>query len=59
MRLSVNIRKYQNIATIFLAIVGISIMAYYDYCDTTCSYLKGDIFGIDLKFIGIAYQIWP
>ena len=31
-------------------------MAYYDYCDTTCSYLKGDIWGIDLKWVGIAYM---
>jgi len=31
-------------------------MAYYDYCDTTCSYLQGDIFGIDLKWVGIAYM---
>jgi thiol-disulfide isomerase/thioredoxin len=31
-------------------------MAYYDYCDKTCSYLKGDILGIDLKFIGITYM---
>ncbi|MFZ3104016.1 MAG: hypothetical protein WA096_04855, partial [Smithella sp.] len=31
------------------------LMAYYDYCDTTCSYLKGDIFGIDLKWVGIFY----
>ncbi|PKN89007.1 MAG: hypothetical protein CVU51_02480 [Deltaproteobacteria bacterium HGW-Deltaproteobacteria-1] len=47
--IAVVIRKYRNILTILLALVGIGIMAYYDYCDTTCSYLKGDILGIDLK----------
>jgi thiol:disulfide interchange protein DsbA len=31
-------------------------MAYYDYCDTACSYLKGDIWGINLKWVGIAYM---
>jgi thiol-disulfide isomerase/thioredoxin len=31
-------------------------MAYYDYCDTACSYLKGDIWGVDLKVVGIAYM---
>lgn len=51
------IKKYRNILTIVLAAIGIGIMAYYDYCDTTCSYLKGDIFGIDLKFVGIAYMV--
>ena len=50
------IKKYQNIITILLALAGIGIMAYYDYCDTACSYLKGDIFGIDLKWVGISYM---
>jgi len=50
------IRKYRHIATIVLALLGIGIMAYYDYCETACSYLQGDIFGIDLKWIGIAYM---
>jgi thiol-disulfide isomerase/thioredoxin len=50
------IKKYRHILTILLALIGIGIMAYYDYCDTTCSYLKGDILGIDLKFVGIAYM---
>jgi len=50
------IRKYRNILTIVLAAIGIGIMAYYDYCDSACSYLKGDIFGIDLKWFGIAFM---
>ncbi|MEE9910974.1 MAG: DsbA family protein [Deltaproteobacteria bacterium] len=43
--------------TILLAAIGVGIMAYYDYCDTTCSYLKGDIFGIDLKWVGSAFMV--
>ena len=50
------IKKYRNFITIALSLIGIGIMAYYDYCDTACSYLKGDIFGIDLKWVGIAYM---
>jgi thiol-disulfide isomerase/thioredoxin len=50
------IKKYRNLITIVLPAIGIGIMAYYDYCDTACSYLKGDIFGIDLKWVGIAYM---
>jgi len=50
------IKKYRHIITILLALIGIGIMAYYDYCETTCSYLKGDILGVDLKFVGIAYM---
>jgi thiol:disulfide interchange protein DsbA len=50
------INKYRNLITIALSATGIVIMAYYDYCDTACSYLKGDIWGIDLKWVGIAYM---
>jgi len=50
------IRKYRHMLTIVLAAIGIGIMAYYDYCDSACSYLKGDIFGIDLKWFGIAFM---
>jgi thiol-disulfide isomerase/thioredoxin len=50
------IKKYWNLITIALSAIGIGIMAYYDYCDTACSYLKGDIWGIDLKWVGIAYM---
>jgi thiol:disulfide interchange protein DsbA len=50
------IKKYRNIITIALSLIGIVLMAYYDYCDSACSYLKGDIWGIDLKWLGIAYM---
>jgi thiol-disulfide isomerase/thioredoxin len=51
------VKKYRHIITIILAICGIGLMMYYDRCGTTCSYLKGDIWGIDLKWVGIAYMI--
>ena len=35
---------------------GIVLLFYYDYCDTACSYLQGDIWGINLKWIGVAYM---
>ena len=50
------IKKYRNAITIILALIGIGLMAYYDYCDTACSYLKGDVWGLDLKWVGIAYM---
>ena len=50
------IGKYRNIITIALSLIGIVLMAYYDYCDTECSYLRGDLLGIDLKWVGIAYM---
>ncbi len=57
MKITESVKKYRHIVTIVLAMVGIGIMAYYDYCNTTCSYLKGDIFGIDLKWVGSAYMV--
>jgi len=51
------IKKYRHIMTIALSLAGIVVMIYYDYCNTECSYLKGDIWGIDLKWVGIAYMI--
>ena len=50
------LKKYRWIPTVALALTGIGIMAYYNHCDTACSYLKGDIFGIDLKWVGIAFM---
>lgn len=50
------IKKYRDHMTIALSLIGICLMAYYDYCDTACSYLKGDIWSIDLKWVGIAYM---
>jgi thiol:disulfide interchange protein DsbA len=50
------IRKYRNLMTIALSLISIGIMAYYDYCDSACSYLKGDIWGLDLKWVGITYM---
>jgi uncharacterized membrane protein len=51
------IRNNCNIMTMCLAVAGILTMVFYAVCDTSCSYLKGDIFGIDLKYIGIGYML--
>ncbi len=51
------IKKYRTIVTIALSLIGIGLMTYYDYCDTACRYLKGDIWGINLKWVGIAYML--
>ena len=56
MKINEIVKKYRHIVTIVLALIGIGIMAYYDYCDTTCRYLKGNILDIDLKWFGIAFM---
>jgi hypothetical protein len=50
------IRKYRAIPTFILSLAGIGLMLYYDRCNTACSYLQGDIWGIDLKWVGIAFM---
>lgn len=36
--------------------IGIGLMVFYSYCDSSCSYLRGNIFSIDLKYIGISFM---
>lgn len=48
--------SHRRIITLILAVIGIGLMAFYTVCDTACSYLRGDIFGIDLKYIGVGYM---
>lgn len=42
--------------TVLLALTGIGTMIHYASCKTACTYLQGDIFGIDLKYIGVGYM---
>ena len=55
-KMSDYIKRYRWIPTVALALAGIGLMAYYNHCDTACSYLRGDIFGLDLKWVGIAFM---
>lgn len=42
--------------TLLLALAGIAVTVAYIFCLGSCSYLKGDILGIDLKYLGIFYM---
>jgi hypothetical protein len=41
---------------ILLALAGIVLVFVYAYCGDSCSYLKGSIFGIDLKYMGVLFM---
>lgn len=56
LKMAEGIKRYRRSITIALALIGIGLMMYYDYCDTACSYLKGDLWGIDLKWVGVAFM---
>jgi thiol-disulfide isomerase/thioredoxin len=47
---------HRRILTVLLALTGIAITLAYLFCLGSCSYLKGDILGIDLKYLGIFYM---
>lgn len=50
------IQAKRYIITVILALIAIGIEYYYSTCETTCSYLRGDLFGIGLQYIGIGYM---
>ncbi|MGZ3648763.1 MAG: thioredoxin domain-containing protein [Syntrophales bacterium] len=51
------IKAQRTAMTIILAAAGIGIMFYYKTCEAACSYLQGDIFGVDLSYIGVVYML--
>ena len=51
------IKEYRKALTIFLAVADIGIIAFYKVCDTSCTYLQGDLLGIDLTYLGIGYML--
>ena len=46
----------KRILTIILALAGIGISVAYAACLGSCNYLKGDILGLDLTYLGIFYM---
>ena len=48
--------RHRRVLTVLLAMAGIVITLAYAFCLGACSYLKGDILGIDLKYLGIFYM---
>ena len=48
--------KIKRLLTILLALTGIGVTIAYAVCPGSCSYLQGDILGLDLKYLGIFYM---
>ncbi len=51
-----NIMTRKDKINIVLALAGIVLVFVYAYCGDVCSYLKGSIFGIDLKYMGVLFM---
>lgn len=43
--------------SILLALTGIGVVVVYALCPGTCSSLRGSMFGIDLKYLGILFMV--
>ena len=50
------LRQSKRGVTIILALVGISVMAAYSFCADSCIFLRGTMFGMDLKYLGMLYM---
>jgi thiol-disulfide isomerase/thioredoxin len=50
------LRRYKRSATVILGLAGIAIMAAYSFCSESCTYLRGSMLGLDLKYLGIIYM---
>ncbi len=55
MKVFIQSKKYA--LNIILALIAIGVEYYYSTCETACSYLKGDIFGIGLQYIGVVFMV--
>ena len=52
----VNLLRKKHLLTGILAAAGIGIIVFYTLCDTSCRYLKGAVWGIDLKYLGLLFM---
>jgi len=43
----------KRIVNILLPLIVLGDMVLYNFCFSTCSFLKGDILGIDMKYVGL------
>lgn len=43
----------RRVANIVLPLLVLGDMLLYNFCFSTCSFLKGDLLGIDMKYIGL------
>jgi hypothetical protein len=47
------VRSRKRLITLVLALAGVGVIVVYPMCGSSCAYLRGSIFGIDLKYAGI------
>jgi uncharacterized membrane protein len=50
------LRQKKYLINAVLSAIAIGIIVFYSICGNSCAYLKGNILGIELQYIGIAYM---
>lgn len=55
--ISAKLQDHRMIITVVLALAAICLVLIYAVCDDACAYLRGEILGFDLKYIGVLYMI--
>ncbi|OPY70963.1 MAG: hypothetical protein A4E57_00279 [Syntrophorhabdaceae bacterium PtaU1.Bin034] len=45
----------RRIINILFPLIGFGVVIFYNFCGTSCTFVKGDVFGIDLKYLGLGY----
>jgi thiol-disulfide isomerase/thioredoxin len=50
------VKSGRYVINILLACIAVALEVYYSICGGSCSYLKGDLIGIPLQYVGIAYM---
>ena len=48
--------RKRYILNIILACIAVAVEIYYSICGGACSYLRGNLFGIGLQYIGIIFM---
>lgn len=50
------IKRHRHLLTAILALCAIGTEVFYSICGGSCQYLRGDLFGIGLQYIGIVFM---
>jgi len=50
------VRSAKHFINIILACVAVGLEVYYSICGGSCSYLKGDLIGVPLQYVGIGFM---
>lgn len=51
------LRTWKYLINVVLLLIAIGLEVFYTVCGGSCSYLRGNIFGMDLTYVGIIFAV--